>query len=66
MPVKLILRGKEYEVKPGMTLRHSLLKIDVQPEAVLATRKGQMITEDEILKDGETIRLIAVISGGNQ
>ena len=66
MAVKLILRGKEYEVKPGMTLRHSLLKIDVQPEAVLATRKGQMITEDEILKDGETIRLIAVISGGNQ
>ena len=66
MPVKLILRGKEYEVKPGMTLRHSLLKIDLQPEAVLATRKGQMITEDEILKDGETIRLIAVISGGNQ
>jgi len=66
MAVKLILRGKEYEVKPGMTLRHSLLKIDVQPEAVLATRKGQMITEDEILKDGETIKLIAVISGGSQ
>jgi len=65
MAVKLILRGKEYEVKPGMTLRHSLLKIDVQPEAVLATRKGQMITEDEILKDGETIKLVAVISGGS-
>jgi sulfur carrier protein ThiS len=65
MAVKLILRGKEYEVKPGMTLRHSLLKIDVQPEAVLATRKGQMITEDKILKDGETIKLIAVISGGS-
>ena len=66
MAVKLILRGKEYEVKPGMTLRHSLLKIDLQPEAVLATRMGQMITEDEILKDGETIKLIAVISGGSQ
>jgi len=65
MAVKLILRGKEYEVKHGMTLRHSLLKIDVQPEAVLATRKGQMITEDEILKDGETIKLVAVISGGS-
>jgi sulfur carrier protein ThiS len=66
MAVKLILRGKEYEVKPGMTLRHALLKIEVQPEAVLATRKGQMITEDEILKDGEEIKLIAVISGGSQ
>lgn len=64
MPVKLILRDQEYEVKPGMTLRHSLLKIGVQPEAVLAIRQGQMITEDEILKDEETIKLIAVISGG--
>ena len=65
MGVKLILRGKEYEVKPGMTLRHSLLKIDVLPESVLATRQGEMITEDEILNEGDVIRLVAVISGGS-
>jgi sulfur carrier protein ThiS len=65
MSVKLILRDKEYEVRPGMTLRDALRKIDVLPEAVLATRQGQMITEDEILKDEETIKLIAVISGGS-
>jgi sulfur carrier protein ThiS len=64
MTVKLILRGQEYEVKSGMTLRHSLLKVDLQPEAVLATRQGEMITEDEILRDGELIQLVAVISGG--
>ena len=64
MAVKLILRGKEYEVKPGMTLRHALMKIDVQPEAYLATRDGEMITEDEILQEGEEIKLVAVISGG--
>ncbi len=64
MSVKLILRGKEYEVKPGMALRDSLLKIDVQPEAVLATRQGVMITEDEILRDGDVVKLISVISGG--
>lgn len=64
MAVKLILRGNEYEVKPGMTLRHSLLKIEVLPESVLATRDGEMITEDEILQDGEIIKLVAVISGG--
>lgn len=64
MGVKLILRNKEYEVKPGMTLRDSLRKIQVFPESVLATRDGEMITDDEILNDGETVRLIAVISGG--
>ncbi len=64
MTVKLILRGQEYEVKPGMTLRQSLFKIDQKPEAVLATRDGEMITEEEILNDGEVVKLIAVISGG--
>ena len=64
MAVKLVLRDKEYEVKPGMTLRASLRKINVLSESVLATRAGEMITDDEILKDGEVIKLIAVISGG--
>ena len=65
MTVKLVLRGKEFEVKPGMSLRDSLLKIDVVPESVLATRKGELITDDEILHDGEVVKLIAVISGGS-
>jgi sulfur carrier protein len=63
--VKLILRNKEYEVKPGMTLLSALQKIDVVPESVIATREGEMILEDEILKDGDVIKLIAVISGGS-
>jgi sulfur carrier protein ThiS len=63
--VKLILRDKEYEVKPGMTLLSSLQKINVLPESVIATRQGEMILEDEILKDGDVVKLIAVISGGS-
>ena len=62
--VKLILRDKQYEVKPGMTLLSALQKIDVVPESVIATREGEMILEDEILKDGDVVKLIAVISGG--
>lgn len=62
--VKLVLRDKEYEVKPGMTLRDSLRKIDVLPETVLATRRGVMITDDELLQDGDVVKLISVISGG--
>ena len=62
--VKLILRNKEYEVKPGMTLLSALQKINIVPESVIATRAGEMILEDEILKDGDVVKLIAVISGG--
>jgi len=62
--VKIILRDKEYEVRPGMTLLSALKKIDVLPEAVIAIRDSELIEEDEILREGETIKLVAVISGG--
>lgn len=64
MTAKLILRNKEYEVRAGMTLLDALKKSSVVPESVIATREGEMILEDEILKDGDLIKLIAVISGG--
>ena len=62
--VKLILRNKEYEVKPGMNLQAALKKCDILPESVIATRDGEMILDDEILKDGDVVKLVAVISGG--
>jgi sulfur carrier protein len=64
--VKLILRDKEYQVKPGMTLLSALQKSQIVPESVIATRDGEMILEDEILKEGDMIKLIAVISGGSR
>lgn len=63
--VKLILRDKQYEVKPGMTLLSALQKIEVVPESVIATREGEMILEDEILREGDVVKLVAVISGGS-
>lgn len=66
MTVKLVLRDKEYEVKAGMTLLDSLKKINVLSESVIATRNGEMILDDEILRDGDVVKLIAVISGGSE
>lgn len=63
--VKLILRDKEHEVKPGMNLLSALQKCNIVPESVIATRDGEMILDDEILKDGDVVRLVAVISGGD-
>jgi sulfur carrier protein ThiS len=64
MTVKIILREREYEVKAGMTLLASLQKINILPESVIATRDGELILDDEILRSGEVIKLISVISGG--
>lgn len=53
-----------FEIRSGMTLQSTLSKLDILPESVLAIRNGEMLTEDEVLLDGETIKLVEVISGG--
>ncbi|NQU30656.1 MAG: MoaD/ThiS family protein [Anaerolineae bacterium] len=60
----LILRHQKYEVKAGMTLLSSLKKLEILPESVICVREGELLTEDNMLKDGETIKLVSVISGG--
>lgn len=62
--VKLILRQQEFEVRPGMALVDALKKVNISPETIIATRNGEVITEDEILQDGDVVKLVAVISGG--
>ncbi|MBK8615561.1 MAG: MoaD/ThiS family protein [Anaerolineales bacterium] len=65
MVAKMILRDKEYEVKPGMALVDALKKHNIVPESVIAIRNGEMITDDEILRAGDVVKLVAVISGGS-
>jgi sulfur carrier protein ThiS len=61
---RIQLRDKEFKVRSGMTIRSALLRLNIQPEAVLPTRDGELLTDDEILQEHDEIRLIAVISGG--
>ncbi|MBT3320956.1 MAG: thiamine biosynthesis protein ThiS [Anaerolineae bacterium] len=60
----IILRDKKYEVKAGSTLRVALRRLEILPESVICVREGELITEDNIIKEGETIKLVSVISGG--
>jgi len=66
MPAEMILRDKTYPILSGMTIRHALEKLGVNPDTVLPTRDGELLTDDELVRDGDRIRLIAVISGGTQ
>jgi sulfur carrier protein len=63
--VKVIFREKEWELRGGMTVRDAILKVGLNPQAVLAVRDGKLINEATILRDGDTVKLIAVISGGS-
>lgn len=64
MMAKIILRNKEYETKHGMTVRKALQKLNIEPDSMLATRNGELITDDEIIQVDDVIKLVPVISGG--
>ncbi len=61
---KIIYRAKEWEVPTNITVRDAIMKGGLNPETVLATRDGKLITEDTHLKADDLVKLIAVISGG--
>jgi sulfur carrier protein ThiS len=61
---KIIYRDREWEVATNITVRDAIKKGGLNPETVLATRDGKLITEDVHLQTGDVIKLVAVISGG--
>jgi len=62
--VKVMFRDKEWDLRAGMTVRHVILKVGLHPLAVLAVRDGKLINEATITRQGDVIRLVAVMSGG--
>jgi sulfur carrier protein ThiS len=64
MPSTLTLRDKTYPVPSGITIRQALAMIGIDLQSVLPTRDGELVSEEELLNEGDVIKLIAVISGG--
>jgi sulfur carrier protein ThiS len=64
--VKIAYRNKAYEVRAGMTARDAVKQIGLQPETVLTVVDGKLVTDDTVLREGMTIKLVAVISGGRR
>jgi sulfur carrier protein ThiS len=60
----VIHRDKQYEVKSGSTARDVILKIGLDPEAVLVLRNGKLVDDSAILQDDDEVKLISVVSGG--
>ena len=62
--MKVVYRGREWELPGGMTVRDAILKVGMSVHAVLAVRDGKLISEEELLKEDDSVKLIAVVSGG--
>lgn len=66
MTITVVLKKKEYvfEETKDLTVSKVFKKLAIFPETYLCVRDGELITERELLKDGDVIRLVPVISGG--
>ncbi len=64
MPVTLILRKKEYTVEGTITVKDALKQLGLSPESHLVVRDGLLLNENDVLRNGEVVKLVAVISGG--
>jgi sulfur carrier protein ThiS len=62
--VKVIFRDRSWEVKPGSTIRHIIEAADLNPESILALRDGRLVNDATLTEDGDTIKLVSVVSGG--
>jgi sulfur carrier protein len=56
--------GEEKEVRGPKTVRGLLMELNLVEGAVLVSRRGELLTRDVRLMDGEEIEIIPVISGG--
>jgi len=48
----------------GSTVLDLLRKLEMRPDSWIATRDGSAIPDDSPLRDGDSIRLLSVVSGG--
>jgi sulfur carrier protein ThiS len=64
MPLIIKFRKREYQIEGNTQLGKALKRLNINYLSILAIRGKNLITEDEMLRDGEEIELIEVISGG--
>jgi sulfur carrier protein ThiS len=58
-------KESEYTVEPGRSVRETIIALGIKPELVaMVSVDGQMQTKDYIIRDGDAIRILAVIGGG--
>jgi sulfur carrier protein ThiS len=65
MAITVYLRKEKFEFDDTTLTANELLeKMDLSPQAYLVVRNKGLLTGREVIKDGEEVRIIAVISGG--
>ncbi len=64
MTVKIVLRDHESSIPAPISLEDALEQLHLDGELYVVLRNGIAIKSDEILQDGDVVRLIPVMIGG--
>lgn len=64
MPVTLFLRKQEFQVEGTITVKEALKQLNLSRESHLVVRDGELLTENDALRNGEAVKIISAISGG--
>ena len=65
MSITVNLRKEKMElVEKSITADELLRRLDLSPQAYLVVKDKGLMTGREIIRDGEEVHIIAVISGG--
>jgi sulfur carrier protein ThiS len=51
-------------MRAGIPVRKAMKILHLMPDSHLIIRRGELITDDEVLQPGDLIELLPVISGG--
>ena len=62
--MQITFRDKKYELRANITARDTIKKIGLDPESVLVVVNGKLVTDDVVLREGDEVKLVAVVSGG--
>ena len=65
MAIILTLRKQEFQLEgKSIQVKAALQQLNLSPEAHLLVRDGELLNENDWLKDGDEVKIVAVISGG--
>ena len=62
--MRVIFRGREREVEGPIKAGDLLKLLGLLPETAVVLKNGEPVTEDEVLEEGDDVRVISAISGG--
>ena len=62
--VQVTFKNQEWELRPGLTVDAAMRKAGVSREEALPLVNKRLVAEDAILRDGDVLELVPVVSGG--